>query len=91
MSDFNPNDPNRNAPYGAEPAPGYLKWVYGGIMGALVLALVVFAVINDSGSSSDGQRAATAPATTTGSGAARTTTGSGRADRPAPPVSNGAR
>jgi hypothetical protein len=82
MSDYR-HDPNR-MPETAENDAPWLKWVYGGVAGALFLGLMLFAFHNDrTTTTASNQPSATAPATTTGSGAS--TTGSGNVNRPALP------
>jgi hypothetical protein len=81
--------PRQFTPESEAPPPDYLKWIFGGIAGALVIALLAFAFTNERAPT--GQQTASNPAPiTTGSGATprRETTGSGGVNREPPPIAD---
>ena len=78
MSDFR-FDPDRNNLNRNDiqiEVPTYMKWIYAGVAGAIVLAVMVFAYNNDGTQTASNQTGVTAPVGTTGSG--------GGATRPTP-------
>jgi hypothetical protein len=79
MSDFR-FDPDRNNLNRNDiqiEIPAYMKWIYAGVAGALVLGLVVFAFNNEGTQTASNQTDVTVPVGTTGSGGA---------SRPMPPA-----
>ncbi len=88
MSDFRLDPEFRDARRQAyEEAPAYFKWIFGGIIGALFLGLMVFAFTNDRNQQTAANQRPGVAKSTPGAGmrAPAETTGSGAVNRPALP------
>jgi hypothetical protein len=70
MSDFrfDPDRSNLNRNDIQIEVPTYMKWIYAGVAGVIVLAVMVFAYTNEGTQTASNQTEATVPVGTTGSG-----------------------